>query len=107
MVSASRFMRRLAYLVVLATLVAPGIAHAGPSPATAGWLSVLLPGAGHVYAGDSNKGLTLMGLYGGALGIATGRVTLAVEESLSGTRMWNKSVAIQSISTPWKGMGRP
>lgn len=32
-----------------------------------------------------------------------GRVTLSVVESLSGTRMWNKSVAIERATFPWKG----
>lgn len=32
-----------------------------------------------------------------------GRVTLSVVESLSGTRMWNKSVAIEQATFPWKG----
>ena len=32
-----------------------------------------------------------------------GRVTLSVVESLSGTRMWNKSVSIKQATFPWKG----
>ncbi len=32
-----------------------------------------------------------------------GRVTLSVVESLSGTRMWNKSVSIEQATFPWKG----
>ncbi len=35
--------------------------------------------------------------------IIGGRVTFSVVESLSGTRMWNKSVAIAPASVPWTG----
>lgn len=32
-----------------------------------------------------------------------GRVTLSVVESLTGTRMWNKSVSVEKVTFPWKG----
>jgi hypothetical protein len=36
------------------------------SPAVAGLMSVILPGAGHLYTQQTTKGLTLMGTYAGA-----------------------------------------
>lgn len=38
------------------------------SPGTATVLSVVLPGAGHIYAGESDIGFALMGIYTGAMG---------------------------------------
>jgi len=52
------------------------------SPGTATVLSVLLPGAGHIYADESDKGWILMGAYTGAMGlvIAYGPWTWEEEE---------------------------
>jgi hypothetical protein len=57
-------------IVVGATLTFPIPAVAGDSPGTARILSVFLPGAGHIYAGEGVKGVEMLGFYAGALTLA-------------------------------------
>ncbi len=58
----------LAFLLALAAL-APHSA-AAKSAMTARLLSVPLPGAGHVYAGELSKGLEILGVWAGAASLA-------------------------------------
>jgi TM2 domain-containing membrane protein YozV len=46
------------------------VAAGGKNPEIAGTLSVLLPGLGHIYAGEPVKGAVLTGLFGAAIGAA-------------------------------------
>lgn len=39
------------------------------STGTATALSVILPGAGHMYAGENNTGLAMMSIYAGSMGL--------------------------------------
>ena len=51
------------------------------SPGTATALSVILPGVGHIYAGESNTGMYMMGAFAGAMGVAP--IAKAFFEALS------------------------
>lgn len=66
-------LRVLAFLIVVGfglCAAAEGPAFAGDSPGTARVLSVLLPGAGHMYAGEGMTGLGLLATYASTLSLA-------------------------------------
>lgn len=57
-------------LAVFGCLLLSQAALAGTSPGTAMVLSAILPGAGHMYAGETDAGWTLLGLYAGSMTLA-------------------------------------
>lgn len=71
------------FVAALLVTTAPSPALSDSSPGAAVLYSALLPGTGHMYAGESSKGLFLMSLYLGsaALAIGTGPWTWEDEES--------------------------
>jgi hypothetical protein len=64
--------RAIGLIGAVLVMLVPSGASADPSPGAARLYSALLPGAGHMYAGESSKGLTLMSLYVGSLALAIG-----------------------------------
>ena len=79
-------MKRLHWSVVALalTLVAPTRGFAEPSPGAVRLYSALLPGLGHIAAGDATKGLTLMTLYAGSLSLAIATGPWTWEEASTG-----------------------
>ena len=67
-------MKKLVMLVIVCSLVvaitSSSFAQVKPkSPGTAQALSFILPGSGHMYAGEDNTGLAILGVWGASLGL--------------------------------------
>jgi hypothetical protein len=76
-------LHRVAFFVVCLLLAAQSPVKA-KSPLVAGGLSVVLPGAGHIYTGQPSKGLTLLGIYAGAVGLAVATGPWTWEDASTG-----------------------
>ncbi len=80
-------MKRVPWLVVALAVVlgaAPARVLAEPSAGAVRLYSAVLPGLGHIAAGDATKGLTLMTLYAGSLSLAFATGPWTWEEASSG-----------------------
>lgn len=87
-------MKKLFILVTVFTLLllvsSNSFAQLNPkSSGTATALSVFLPGAGHIYAGESNTGMSMMGAYAGAMALVISYGPWTWEEEEKGDPYFN------------------
>ena len=72
------------------------------STGTATALSIILPGAGHMYAGENNTGLTMMGIYAGSIGLVIAYGPWTWEEEKEGDPFFSDLAEGTSTSTSTK-----